>query len=288
MILALPQENARRLFTAQTAFVLLLEVLCQRCNIDPDSGRIVKVSPLIVSAGHFSLTAGCVVQPYIDMVRRKLPSIARDIRASFPDSQLRVAFVGYRDYDDAQPLVVLDFRALSKRGGSVSNTFEAFLRELHATGGGDAAEDVFSGLEAVARLDWRSTNRVLVHIADAPCHGAEFHNGSRHPGFDDYPAGDRKGRDASKILRKLQRDAQISAWLFCHLTKSTYKMVARFKQILGEPVRPLSSPPDTPNRQTFFILQTVPGARLTSAFCSVHLRWKRLISGASACRAVGR
>ena len=43
-----------------------------------------------------------------------------------------------------------------------------------APGGGDAAEDVFSGIEAAQALQWQAGSRVLVHVADAPCHGSEF------------------------------------------------------------------------------------------------------------------
>ena len=42
-------------------------------------------------------------------------------------------------------------------------------------GGGDAAEDVFSGIEAAQALKWQAGSRILVHVTDAPCHGSEFH-----------------------------------------------------------------------------------------------------------------
>ena len=51
------------------------------------------------------------------------------------------------------------------------------VRRLVPTGGMDVAEDVVGGLEAAAKLSWTSyqNRKVLVHFADAPCHGAEYH-----------------------------------------------------------------------------------------------------------------
>ena len=54
--------------------------------------------------------------------------------------------------------------------------FKSFVGSVRATGGGDAAEDVFSGIEAAQALAWEAGSRILVHVADAPCHGCEFHD----------------------------------------------------------------------------------------------------------------
>jgi len=51
-------------------------------------------------------------------------------------------------------------------------------RRLVATGGMDIAEDVVGGLEAAVKLSWWTQNankKVIVHFADAPCHGAQYH-----------------------------------------------------------------------------------------------------------------
>ncbi len=43
-------------------------------------------------------------------------------------------------------------------------------------------------------------SRLLIHIADAPCHGSQFHNGAQ----DSYPAGDARGRSVAAILERLK------------------------------------------------------------------------------------
>lgn len=98
---------------------------------------------------------------------------------------------------------------------------------------GDYAEDAISGLEEAAKLVWKSTSRVLVHIADAPCHGKEFNDmGDRN---DDYwEKGDKHGREVAAILTKLRVDAQVDTYLFCHLTTFTHMMTARFEQLAGK------------------------------------------------------
>ena len=81
------------------------------------------------------------------MVREKIVATAAAIRARFPSSKVRVAFVGYRDYGERIDRVPFT--------DDVS-AFKAAMYEIEVSGGGDAPEDVFSGLEAVAQLEWTS------------------------------------------------------------------------------------------------------------------------------------
>ena len=69
------------------------------------------------------------------------------------------------------------------------------------------AEDVFTGLELAAGLNWRAEGpRLLVHIADAPCHGREFYSSDIS---DHYPDGDKLGRSLPSLLSKLRKDLRI-------------------------------------------------------------------------------
>jgi hypothetical protein len=72
--------------------------------------------------------------------------------------------------------------------------------------------------------------RLLVHIADAPCHGSQFNAGLR----DDYPEGDKHGRSARELLRRLQRDCHVSAYLFCHLNGHTKQMLREFRRLTDD------------------------------------------------------
>ena len=162
------------------------------------------------------------------MVKDSIVSIADQIRSTFPALQLRTAFVAYRDYDDAQPVEVLDF----VDHATSHSRFQSFVQAIEADGGADEAEDIFSGLAAAASLSWKSANRVLVHMADAPCHGNEFYMGTKVN--DTYPGGDKLGRSAANLLTRLRLKASVNSYLFCHLNSSTHRMLQRFKELDGE------------------------------------------------------
>ena len=54
----------------------------------------------------------------------------------------------------------------------------AVIAAAVASGGGDFPEDVSGGLQKCTDLSWASRTRIIVHIADAPAHGEEYHDGS--------------------------------------------------------------------------------------------------------------
>jgi len=168
------------------------------------------------------------MDPSIAMVRSGLQTIVQMIRGVYPRVKFRVAFVGYRDYADASRLEVIGFQNIAT--DSDFSTWQRRIQSIRATGGGDAAEDVFSGLEAVTQLQWRSKgSRFLVHIADAPCHGLDYHGPKIS---DDYPAGD--PRDIKQILAKLKNNLGIQVYLFAHLNNSTQMMVSKFKNAVSD------------------------------------------------------
>ena len=107
--------------------------------------------------------------------------------------------------------------------------FTEKMMSIKAAGGADECEDVFTGMEKTINLSWAARNRIVIHIADAPCHGTEFHSGCN----DSYPAGDAKGRSAADLLRRLRDHAGVSAYLFCHLNTRTHHMLKRFKELVA-------------------------------------------------------
>ena len=72
------------------------------------------------------------------------------------------------------------------------------MKQLRATGGGDAPEDVAGGFENALKQDWQAKSRYAIFIADAPCHGKKYHN--HEFGDDSYPEGDPKGRLIEKQI----------------------------------------------------------------------------------------
>ena len=158
------------------------------------------------------------------MIKSTVTSMTAGIMASYPECKLRVAFVPYRDYVDSE----LDDSQLCDFTTSFSgpdSVFSKALSRVNASGGGDDAEDVFSGISRVAQLSWDATNRLLFHIADAPCHGLKFHDGVG----DHHPYGDLYERTIEDQLRILYEICHISTYFFCHLNTSTRKMIRVFQ-----------------------------------------------------------
>ena len=141
-----------------------------------------------------------------------------------PDLSLKVAFVGYRDHDDQERILSLKFTAEIA-------SFKSFVSKIEAGGGGDAAEDVFGGLEEAGKLQWTAPTRILFHVADAACHGRQYHDDV----LDYYPNGDPRGLNARDLLKVLE-DHNIKYW-FAKLTDKTDKMITAFQRVLKMPSR---------------------------------------------------
>ena len=54
-----------------------------------------------------------------------------------------------------------------------------------------------------------------------------------NPKYDAHCGGDKLGREPAALLRGFAAACRLDAWVFCHLTSYTAKMVQRFKELLG-------------------------------------------------------
>ena len=82
------------------------------------------------------------MSPYIEGSKNAIDHIVSEVTREYPEMQLRVAFVGYRDFGDADQYTVLDFE-------HNITSFKNFVGSVEATGGADECEDVFGGLNQV-------------------------------------------------------------------------------------------------------------------------------------------
>jgi hypothetical protein len=169
----------------------------------------------------FIVDATSSMHPHIEEVKRSIKGIIQKIRRTNGNLNLRVSFVGYRDFcDGPKRFEVLDF--VSSVG-----TFEAFVDGIAALGGGDAPEDMAGGIREANLLNWRNPTRVAFLIADAPCHGREFHCYK-----DSYPEGS-PGIDIKNELKKLisNHDAQDGSMTvnFGRICSGTDTMIRRFE-----------------------------------------------------------
>ena len=101
-------------------------------------------------------------------MKDSIQNIVERIRATNKNLSLRLAVVRYRDIDDYPRFEVLDFV-------DSIDSFKSFLADLRATGGADAPEDMAGAIQEVNKLSWSNPSQVTFLIADAPCHGEEFH-----------------------------------------------------------------------------------------------------------------
>ena len=107
---------------------------------------------------------------------------------------------------------------------------QSFVAGVQARDGGDTPEDVHGALHKAMQMDWGiggSKTRVLVHIADAPCHGTKYHA----CGGDSYPGGDPHGLQSEELLRGLRQLGV--CYSFGRINSSTDRMVELFDKEAG-------------------------------------------------------
>jgi len=157
---------------------------------------------------------------YIKMCQEKINQIVDIITKDNPNSEIKIAFVGYRDHNEA-PGGVLSF-------SNNVNEVKTFISKVTASGGNDIPEDVCGGLKDAVNLKWTSPHRLLILIADAPCHGSMYHKER-----DDYPRGDPKGLIPEVLLTQAARK-NISLF-FARINARTDKMTDLWqKHLLAE------------------------------------------------------
>ncbi|KAI8829159.1 hypothetical protein BC829DRAFT_424059 [Chytridium lagenaria] len=84
--------------------------------------------------------------------------------------KLRVALVGYRDFDAPERYTIMDF--------ITSDHIANHLATIQTDSGPypDTCEDVLGGMYHCGRLSWMARYRLLLHFGDAPPHGQRFHD----------------------------------------------------------------------------------------------------------------
>ena len=154
--------------------------------------------------------------PWIRQAKTKMVELVDRVRKEHPNTIIRVGFVGYRDYDDTEPLIMIPFQ----------NAQDTMLqiRPIQPEGGDDTAEDVAHGLFRALEMDWNGADvKIVFHIADAPAHGVAFHA----PRVSDrYPRGDPNGLDPRDSVEKMSfLDIH---YTFVKIDESTDTMIEQF------------------------------------------------------------
>lgn len=163
------------------------------------------------------------MDPWIQAAKDHIFDIVRKTRQETPDAEVRVAFVGYRDYGDKPQYVY-------KNLGNVDDTLDV-IQTVRAMGGDDQAEDVAGGLLRVRMLAWDDdAAKLVVHIADAPPHGRRFHE----PWVSDrFPDGDPTENNPLYFVGKLC--AENVDYTFIKINDSTNIMLKEFHNVYAGP-----------------------------------------------------
>jgi len=164
------------------------------------------------------------MQSYITAVKDGIRKIRDSILKAKPGSEIEFAFVGYRDYSDEE-VPLMNFSKDPK-------VFESQIESLIASGGGDEAEDVFSGLKRTSEeLKWnvQIPSKFCFFIADAPSHGTFFAGSTSFN--DDYPDFDSDGTKTKAVLTKLCRDGVKIISL--RVNSRIDEMIKTYNELLG-------------------------------------------------------
>lgn len=169
----------------------------------------------------FVLDCTASMHPWIHAAKRKVVEIVDNVHHEYPDADVQVGLVGYRDYDDRQRFHITDF--------TTADILESQLREIRAEGGDDEAEDVANALYTSIGLSWGDADVCMVfHIADAPAHGLVFHE----PHISDrFPGGDPDGFDPRRAIMRFAENGV--RYAFIKMTQVTDKMIGVFQEAYG-------------------------------------------------------
>lgn len=161
------------------------------------------------------------MEPWIQQAKTKIDEMTRTIQRDTPDAEVLVGFVGYRDYGDEERIICLPFQD--------PRHVMSELRLIGAEGGDDEAEDVVHGLMEAHHMDWREADvKCVIHIADAPAHGLQFHS----PAISDrYPRGDPDGLDPRDFVERMSfLDINFT---FVKINQTTDTMIEQFHNCYG-------------------------------------------------------
>ncbi|EGC34843.1 hypothetical protein DICPUDRAFT_79436 [Dictyostelium purpureum] len=160
---------------------------------------------------------------YIEQIKKDIVNLHENLKIKYSNLDMSFGFIRYTDFD------LGDTRTSILQLTKSTKEFVDFLELIKAEGGGDGPEDVFGGMDLIKTVQWRlNSTRVVIHIADAPCHGSEYH------GFkDNHPKGDPNGISLDSLLEQINK-LNLN-YYFGHVDlSSTGKMIDIFDKRIRE------------------------------------------------------
>ena len=174
-----------------------------------------KINEIVTLDLSFIMDITGSMSSYLDFVKEKILTIIDKITQD-SNVKVRLGFVGYRDYLDSNDKYLI-YPELTNNCQKVKQ----FISSAKA-GGGKDCEDMGGGLQNALNYDWKSNTRFAILLADAPCHGEQYHEIKK---FDSKPKGDPK----YKIDQLVQKFAELNINLMClNITEMTVKLYNNF------------------------------------------------------------
>lgn len=155
---------------------------------------------------------------YIQMMGKCLNDLVFYFSSTFAPKKVYMSFVGYRDFGDNDQFVIEDFANIDMKNVLKSSIYQR-IKNIKVFGGGDFPEDIRGAIKHALKLKWRSMNKFVVLIADAPTHGKRYcENG------DDYPEEDIQDAIEELMKRKI-------GFIGVEFAKETDKMYKELTEI---------------------------------------------------------
>lgn len=210
--------------------------------------------------------------PYAKELSKNIESIVGTLSQTFNGADVRIAFLGYRDWtkegtEPTDEAVRLEHLPFSSDIGAFTAHLKRMIKRFLLRGGYDHPEDVYGALEMVPGLgmrgldtkqSWRNGAKVLIHCANAPGHGPQLQDPSCYPArYEDYHKdgqpdgrGGRRSYDYTGVLKEIATNK--IAYFFFHCADdnfgfNTRTMVDYFNTLIpGYKVKDtdLRNPPD--------------------------------------------
>ena len=161
---------------------------------------------------------------WLDEAKKNICNIIEEILDNNPGSKIRMSFIGYRDYIEANQKRIYN----SKEFTEDLNSFNEFLSNLDCFGGGDEPEDIVGALKVALDMDWQSNAKYVVLVCDAPCHGKKYHDIS----YDKFENGDPDGTTLEEVVKKFYEKG---IYFYCiEIDKNTKKMFNIMKEVYND------------------------------------------------------
>lgn len=109
----------------------------------------------------------------ISYLKREIEDVVDQVIAANPGVKIYLSFLFYRDYEDEEDFVYVDFKDVTDEANLKAQ--KAALQKMDALGGGDYEEAVDDALLQAVNKQWSSgtSTKLIFHVLDAPPHDGD-------------------------------------------------------------------------------------------------------------------